>query len=946
MTDEYQEFLARKTREHVATGIEVGDIHPSLFDWQAAVVRWALRKGRACLFEDTGLGKSRQALAWAQKIPGEVLLLTPLAVTGQFVAEAEKIGGIDCRVSRDGSINSHITIANYEKLHKFDLSRFNGLVIDESSIIKSQDGHFRNALMEGSRGIPFKLACTATPAPNDHVELGNHAEFVGAMSRVEMLATYFCHDGGETATWRLKGHAKADFWRWVATWAMMIRTPADIGYDAGGYILPKLHMHEHIINSGIKTEGALFAMPAEGLLEQRKARRQTLDMRVEKVAELVAAEPHEPWIVWAELNDEGDALEESIPGAVQVAGSDDDDFKISAVEWFTGKRCKCGLKLNPNDARIDEWEKCHQSIGNNTIKPIAPKSSNVLANTNASMPMNGSSTCVNTTRAIVTSGIREHLNSEILIMQNVASNTQATQNSDNSVLMPQSVEHQKQSVIHAFDQISGSIMHDMQNCSIPNTADARYAENPLPTCEATNCTLTTAIKPEQSEGCCALTATSELASFTTTQNDLNEPQCICGNRDTSKILISKVKIFGYGMNMQHAARMAFVGLSHSWEAFYQAVRREYRFGQTREVHVHVVSTDVEIAVLQNIKSKQAAADEMASEMVRYMEATMKHELGAVTRRVEPYVRETVDGKGWAMHRGDCVDIVRGLPDNSIDFSVYSLPFSSLYTYSASDRDMGNTSNDQEFFGHYRFLAKELFRVVKPGRLVAIHCMDLPSSKEHHGYIGLRDFPGDIIRCHQAEGWIWHSKVTIWKDPVTAMQRTKALGLLHKQIKKDSTRSRQGIPDYLIVMYKPGTNEKPVSHTNDTFSVERWQRYASPVWVTTEGMDDEGFGICTAKTNADPSSSINMSDTLQKESARESEDERHICPLQLPVIRRVMELWSTDGDVILSPFAGIGSEGHVALNMGREFIGCELKHSYFKQACLNLAASGKQTKLFG
>lgn len=324
---------------------------------------------------------------------------------------------------------------------------------------------------------------------------------------------------------------------------------------------------------------------------------------------------------------------------------------------------------------------------------------------------------------------------------------------------------------------------------------------------------------------------------------------------------------------------------------------------------------------------------------------MRTELGTVMRRMEPYHRETVDGRGWTMHRGDCVDIVSELPSESVDFSIYSLPFSSLYTYSASDRDMGNTSNDQEFFSHYRFLARELYRVVKPGRLVAIHCMDLPSSKEHHGYIGLRDFPGDIIRCHQNEGWIWHSKVTIWKDPVTAMQRTKALGLLHKQLKKDSTRSRQGIPDYLIVMVKPGTNPKPVTHTNESFPVELWQRYADPIWVTREGTDSEGFAICSGKTTPDPSSTINPSDTLQYMSARENEDERHICPLQLPVIRRVMKLWSTEGDVVLSPFAGIGSEGVVSLDMGREFIGCELKASYFRQACLNLAAANKQAKLF-
>jgi DNA modification methylase len=266
----------------------------------------------------------------------------------------------------------------------------------------------------------------------------------------------------------------------------------------------------------------------------------------------------------------------------------------------------------------------------------------------------------------------------------------------------------------------------------------------------------------------------------------------------------------------------------------------------------------------------------------------------------------------ALYMGDCVEVMAGLPDSSLHYSIYSPPFASLYTYSNSERDMGNSKSDEEFFAHYRFMTRELFRLLKPGRLVSFHCTNLPRMKERHGFIGIQDFRGDLIRIHEAEGFIYHSEVCIWKDPVTAMQRTKALGLLHKQLKKDSAMSRQGIADYLVTMRKPGTNDEPIKHTDTDFPVSIWQRYASPVW-----MD------------------INPSKTLQYMAARDGRDERHICPLQLEVIERAVALWTNRGDVVFSPFAGIGSEGYVALKMGRRFVGAELKESYFNQAALNL-----------
>jgi len=279
------------------------------------------------------------------------------------------------------------------------------------------------------------------------------------------------------------------------------------------------------------------------------------------------------------------------------------------------------------------------------------------------------------------------------------------------------------------------------------------------------------------------------------------------------------------------------------------------------------------------------------------------------------------GSGWALYHGDCIDVLHQLPDQSIGYSIFSPPFSDLYTYSNSPRDIGNVRDGAEFFEHFSFVVGELARVMMPGRDVSFHCMLIPMRKERDGYIGLHDFRGDLIRAFQSAGFIFHSEVVIWKDPVTAMQRTKALGLLHKSVRGNAAMCRQGIPDYLVTVRAPGESER-VTHGED-YPVDKWQRIASPVW-----MD------------------INPSDTLQYRSAREHEDEKHICPLQLEVIRRGIELWTNPGDIVLSPFAGIGSEGYVAVEMRRKFVGIELKESYFRQAAQNIKAAGAQGDLFG
>lgn len=722
----YRQFLKSKSLVQIPTGISKGIcLNELLFDFQRDITKWALNRGRAAIFADCGLGKTFMQLEWARNITGRVLILTPLAVAEQTIREAKKldIHAVYAR-SQDESDNQ-IIVTNYEMLDKFDPEQFQGVVLDESSIIKHFEGSFRNQVIERFRKTPFRLACTATPAPNDHMELGNHAEFLGVMTRTEMLSMFFVHDGSDTSQWRLKGHAEKEFWRWVCSWAVMLRKPSDLGYQDKDFILPALEVKQETVESSAVAGDYLFPMEAQTLQERLQARKHSTMERANRCAEIVNASK-KTWILWCNLNSEADVLESLIPDSVQVKGSDSLAVKTERLSQF--------------------------SLGK------------------------------------------------------------------------------------------------------------------------------------------------------------------------IRVLISKPSICGFGMNWQHCSNVAFVGLSDSWEQYYQAVRRCWRFGQTNPVSVFIITSSQEGAVVANIKRKEFDADVMAREMINNMHTLNEQNIKGTVRKKDAFKRQIEKGESWEMRLGDCVEEVASLENDSIDFSVFSPPFDSLYTYSASERDIGNCKNASEFAEHFSFLVKELFRVIKPGRLVSFHCMNLPIAKSKQGYIGIRDFRGELIRQFQDAGFIYHSEVCIWKDPVTAMQRTKALGLLWKTIQKDSSMSRVGIPDYLVTMRKPGENAEFIAHSKEEFPVDQWQQWASPIW-----MD------------------INPSDTLQFRSAREHKDERHICPLQLEVIRRALVLWSNRGDLVLSPFAGIASEGYEALKAERRFLGIELKESYFKQACGNLEAVTNEMK---
>lgn len=718
---DYESFVASKRRHEQPTGHQPGELNKNLFDFQRAIVAWAVRRGRAAIFADTGLGKTLMQLSWAHEVythtDGIVLILAPLAVSDQTIEQGAIFGIAVHRVPHGGSPDSPgVWITNYERMDAVDFNDLTGIVLDESSILKSHDGKTRAKIIDSSQCVPYRLSCTATPSPNDFEELGNQCEFLGVMTRTEMLATYFINDTGDTGTWRLKGWGQSRFWEWMGSWAVVIRNPSDIGFDGSRYVLPDIVYKEHVVST--KTlDGELFARPAQTMQERRQAQRQSIDDRCRALVEVVKKEPDEPWLIWCHLNDEAETLRQLIPGSVNVQGSDSPESKSENLLGFA--------------------------------------------------------------------------------------------------------------------------------------------------------------------------------------------------HGTIKVMISKPKIAGFGMNWQHCARMAFVGIDDSFEKFYQAVRRCYRFGQKRNVHVHVFTAENEGQILANIKRKETNHHEMSTNMVEHMRDIMNAELKGQTKIIDEYLEDTFTGDGYTVHLGDCVKWSRKMADNSIDYSVFSPPFADLFVYSNSDHDMGNCADDEEFAAQLKYLIAELFRIIKPGRNVSFHCMNLPTTKMRQGFIGLRDFRGTLIRAFQDAGFIYHSEVCIWKDPVTAMQRTKALGLLHKTIRENSTMSRMGLPDYVVTMRKPGEAEVRVTHGDD-LPVLMWQKYASPIW------DD-----------------INQGRTLNKLPARDENDTKHMCPLQLDVIERCIHLWTNPGDLVFSPFAGIGSEGVTAVSMGRRFVGTELKPQYWKLACQNI-----------
>lgn len=720
---DYNNFLKTKTRVLEPSGLEPDFIHPRLFPFQAAVARWSIRQGRACIFADCGLGKTLMQLEWSRQMPGRVLIVAPLGVTAQTIEEARRM---NMGLVYDGTGNAadRVTITNYERLDRFRPDRYQAIVLDESSILKSLDGKTRSRILKNWCSVPYRLACTATPAPNDLIELGNHAEFVGVCSNREMSATFFVKESNSTA-WRLKGHAREAFYQWLASWSVYIRKPSDLGFDDDGFVLPRLCIEEQTVTSDYKSPGQLFPGVLGGLSGRQQARRQSITERVELVGNTIR-ERGGQWIVWCGLNDESSRMQSNLNGrAVEVTGSMTPEDKLQRLRsWLEGE--------------VD-------------------------------------------------------------------------------------------------------------------------------------------------------------------------------------VLITKPKIFGFGMNFQHCSQMAFLGIGDSYEAYYQAIRRCWRFGQRSDVTAVIVTSEAEREVVLNVKRKEVEALRVSKEVVKYMkDEETRNVLGEAANVADlPVISESATG--WIMHRGDSAEVLRTLDDASIGLSVFSPPFVSLYTYTATPRDLGNSKDEAQFFKHFRFIISELLRVTASGRNCCVHVAQIPAMLVRDGYIGLKDFRSQVVQEFIEAGWIYHGEVVIDKDPQAQAIRTKSKSLLFVTLKKDSSWLRPALADYILVFRKPGDNVSPII---PNISNDDWIQWARPIWY---GIDE--------------------SDTLNYRDARTDKDERHICPLQLGTIERCVRLWSNPGDMVLSPFAGIGSEGVVAVRNERLFTGIELKDEYFRLAVRNLREVTRNAKLF-
>ena len=719
---DYSALLESKVQLAPSSGIEINKsrIRRKLFPFQRDLVAWAIRKGRAALFADTGLGKTFMQIEWARIIGERTLIVAPLSVAHQTVGEAKKLR-IKVHYTRSGDdLSEGINITNYEMISKFDAADFGAVVLDESSILKSLDGKTRAKLCEMFADTPYRLCCTATPAPNDITELANHAEFLGVSTRANMLSSFFVHVDTE---WRLKGHAEEAFYRWLSSWAMSVRKPSDLGYDDEGFALPNLDIISEWVKADYVPDGMLFPVGLKGITDRSRVRKQTLQKRVERTAELVNGSDDQ-WIVWCGLNDEGTELAKLVPGGVLVEGSQSIDTKERGI------------------------------------------------------------------------------------------------------------------------------------------ADFRSGE--------------------------------------------------------ARVLITKPKIAGMGLNLQNCHKMAFLGLSDSWEAYYQCIRRCWRFGQEHDVDVHIVLSDAEEPIYANVQRKEVEAARMSASLIEHVRDFEKQELGQNGQQHE-YETEDTEGKGYRLMLGDSVERLKELPDDSIDLSVFSPPFLSLYTYSPTERDLGNSQSPTQFYEHFGHIIRELMRVTKPGRNIACHVAQVPATVVHDGYTGMKDFRGMTIQAFERDGFIYHGEVCIDKDPQAQAIRTHSKGLLFAQLRRDSSWLRPAMADYILVFRKPGENAVPIQP--DDITNDQWIQWARPIW----------YGI-------------RESDTLNVAEGRADKDERHIAPLQLETIERCVRLWSNPGETILSPFAGIGSEGYVALKEGREYIGIELKRSYYEAAKRNLAAANAQQVL--
>jgi len=699
--NDYQKFLESKKKEFISSGFDVNEseLNKNLFDFQKYIVKIALNKGRFAIFADCGLGKTLMQLSWAEAVFNEtnkkVLILAPLAVIEQTKKEAIKF---------DVNLNS-FNITNFDQLKNIDTSIYSGVVLDESSILKGKDGKLSNLIINTFKNTPYKLACTATPSPNDHMELGMHVSFLGFDTYDNMKSMFFVQDQKIKTNdkWRLRKHAKDDFWKYVCDWSISLDNPKTLGFDGFDYELPEIEYIEHIIPVKNNTNN-LFGDVAVSATDLHKDLKRSYEKRLNKTKEIIDSIDSQ-CIIWTLKNDEAKDLNKLLKDSINVQGSDKAEVKSNNLNGFANK-------------------------------------------------------------------------------------------------------------------------------------------------EFTN-------------------------------------------------LITKTSIASFGMNYQQCSNMVFTSYDFKFEAFYQAVRRCYRFGQKNKVTVHLLVPESQKNVRKSILDKEKKHKEKQMEMAKYS-ASKDYKSNLIIEEVKS--DEIKTDNYWLMN-GDCVEKTKLLKDESVDYSFFSPPFKDLYTYSDDPRDLSNVKNDNEFYKHFNFLVPELYRVLKSGRLLSMHIMQGTTSIGKDGFLSIIDFRGELIRLFQSHGFIFHAEKMIRKNPQLAAVRTKNIQLMHGQTKRDSSINRPGLADYVITFRKPGVNEHKIQNDID---FDLWCKLAEPVWMDIQ----EGDVIKNFRK------------------ARGQNDERHMTPTQMSVIRNCYLLWSNKNDVCFSPFGGVGSEGCQAINMDRKSINIELKKSYF------------------
>ena len=780
----YNEFLKEKQIIHKSTGFNVdeNDINPVLFPHQNALTRYALRKGRSAILADTGLGKTLMELEFARIVTlrtnKPVLIVMPLYVAYQTLEMAESLLGYHVTFAdetMDICPGQSIYVTNYEKLHKFEGADFGALVFDESSIFKGEGKFFERAKTL-TKNMPFVLCASATPSPNSIEEMGRQAEVLGIMTVPEMKATFFINrqEGkkGQRQGWQLKPYAQEQFYKWLASWAMAIKKPGDLGFSDKGYDLPPLTITPIFIDGGYIPEGQLLFTGLKGISDRSSVRKMTLEPKCQMATEIIGDDPDQ-WIVWCGLNPEATRMKQLLGDkSINVQGSDSTDRKVKALQGFS----------------------------NNEIQ----------------------------------------------------------------------------------------------------------------------------------------------------------------------VLISKTKICGHGSNFQNAHKMIFVGLSDSWEAFYQAIKRIHRFKQDTPCEVYVILAEEERQIWDNVIEKGNEAEIMTKYLVENASQYQRAELDLKSDETTPYIVDEIKNDQFRIMLGDSSERLREIEDDSIGLSVYSPPFEDLFVYSNTERDLGNSATKEDFYTHYGYIVGELLRVTMPGRKTVVHVADIHARKSKDGFLGLKDFSGNVIQLYIDHGWHYQGRIPIAKNPQATAIRLKAHELMFATMKRDAARLMPVQPDYFLVFTKPGKNAIPVlPMENGEMNEDTWIDWAGNTWLNGLGekLEDDSLTkedfLAIAeqvyehyKTGNPIWDDIRETKVLQhkgKHSSRLGEkDTKHICPLQLDPVERAVKLWSNPGETVLTPFMGIGTEVYQAVMFERFGIGIELKPEYFYKAKENIEEAvrlSKQEDLF-